>query len=147
MPLLRQPAHGWPASAPVSVQEISRVPRLAARVRDTCHGNGTEVQHISCDSGHSTRVQDGTGSLRDGQCDVLRALARYIVTQTTSPADLATCLHALCAWRFAPSARTILSASRRPRGGNLRAGFENGLTAANGRQHKDIATSGATLID
>ena len=89
MPPVCQPAQDWLAWVSVSVHDVSRAPCLAARVRDTCHGDADEAQHNLYLKGDSTRMQAGTGSLRDAQCSVLRALARYFVAQTSSPVHLA----------------------------------------------------------
>ena len=96
---------------------------------------------------HPGAGRDWAGSPRDGQCNVLlptgpvhrdaNFLARGSRALSRCPSGVA--LHA-----FGPDDLACLTAAR---GGNLRVGFENGLTATNGRQHKGIATSGATLID
>lgn len=147
---LRAVAPEW---ASISVREIARAPKLVDTVYGTCADNGTRVQHILYDAADAALLQDwqARGLVRAGQEDVILVLGRYASGQQSRPQDLAPLLQnipegapwMLCAFGASEHA-CLIEAARL--GGACRVGFENSLTAADGRQHPDNAGSVAALI-
>ena len=147
---LRAVAPEW---ASISVREIARTPDLVDTVYGTCADNGTRVQHILYDASDAALLQDwqARGLVRAGQDDVILVLGRYATGQQSRPEDIAPLLQSipegapwmLCA--FGASEHACLSEAAHL-GGACRVGFENSLTAADGRQHSDNAASVAALI-
>lgn len=140
---------GW---ASISVREIARARDLAPRVYGTCADNGTEVQHILYDAADAALLTDWRvrGIVRPGQDDVILVLGRYATGQQARPADLAPLLAAKPAgrWMLCAFGRSehdcLLQAARR--GGDLRVGFENNLTRADGTPFRDNAESVSLLV-
>lgn len=147
---LRAVAPEW---ASISVREIARAPELIDAVYGTCADSGTRVQHILYDATDAALLRNwqARGLVRAGQDDVILVLGRYATGQQSRPEDLAPLLQnipegapwMLCA--FGASEHACLSEAARL-GGACRVGFENSLTAADGRQHSDNAASVAALI-
>lgn len=139
----------WASIAP---REIARAPDLVARVYATCAAQGIRVQHILYDQDDVALLADWTrrGLVRPDQSEVIFVLGRYRTGQIADPADLATFREAmersptwmLCA--FGPREHDCLLEAAR-RGGQLRVGFENSLTAPDGQPHTDNASSVAAL--
>ncbi|WP_110709466.1 3-keto-5-aminohexanoate cleavage protein [Salinicola sp. CR57] len=142
-----------PAWASISVREIAREPALAADVYATCADNGTQVQHILYEVADIQQLIDwrARGVVRPDQESVLFVLGRYREGQVSSPADLAPLREALpgigqwmvCA--FGPREHECL-VDAASQGGDVRVGFENSLSGANGQPHADNAASVGTLV-
>ena len=147
---LRTVAPDW---ASISVREIARAPELIDAVYGTCADNRTQVQHILYDADDAALLKDwqARGLVRKGQEDVILVLGRYATGQQSNPEDLMPLLQnvpagapwMLCAFGASEHA-CLIEAARL--GGDVRVGFENSLTAADGRQHHDNAGSVAALI-
>lgn len=147
---LRAVAPDW---ASISVREIARAPELVDAVYGTCADNTTQVQHILYDAADAALLKDwqARGLVRKGQDDVILVLGRYATGQQSNPEDLVPLLQnvpagaswMLCAFGASEHA-CLIEAARL--GGDVRVGFENSLTAADGRQHLDNAGSVAALI-
>lgn len=141
------------AWASISIREIARDADLAPRIYAVCADAGTRVQHIAYDSADLDLLRDwqDQGIVRAGQSDVLCVLGRYTAGQVSAPSDLdpfmanlpATGSRMICA--FGAEEHTCLVAAARC-GFDLRVGFENSLTNANGLPHLDNAASVAALI-
>lgn len=141
-----------PEWASISVREMARDPALAPRVYDLCAAQGTEVQHILYNADDAALLRDwwDRGIVHAHQTSAIYVLGRYATADGSSPADIAPFRAALpqvtnwmvCA--FGPQEHACLAAAA-ALGGNLRVGFENSLTAADGTPHIDNATSVATL--
>lgn len=142
-----------PDWASISVREIARAPELAHRVYGTCAAAGTEVQHILYDAADVRLLIDWTakGVVRAGQDRVILVLGRYSEGQVSSPDDLAPLVAELpgdarwmlCA--FGTKEHACLRAAA-ALGGDLRVGFENSLTDAEGTPHADNAASVRSLL-
>lgn len=151
---LRQLRPGW---ASISVREIARAPELADRVYGTCADHGTRVQHILYDPTDAELLSrwQADGTVRPGQIDRLFVLGRYATGQgegrAARPGDMDAFLTdtppripwMACAFGAQEHACLLDAAAR---GGDLRVGFENGLTDADGIPWADNAASVAALI-
>jgi uncharacterized protein (DUF849 family) len=143
-----------PAWASISVREIARAPELAAGVYGLCAEQGTRVQHILYDAADAALLGEWqqAGTVAPEQNDRLLVLGRYSAGQVSAPEDLdafpAAAMVAgswmICA--FGAGEHACLAEAAR-RGGDLRVGFENGLTAADGTPWKDNAASVAALVN
>ena len=142
-----------PRWASISVREIARDTTLAPRVYASCADTGTEVQHILYDAEDAALLArwQAQGIVHPGQDSTLLVLGRYATGQVAIPADLAPLLAAkppgrwmICAFGRAEHA-CLLEAARQ--GGDLRVGFENNLTDADGTPLRDNADSVARLVD
>ena len=142
-----------PRWASISVREIARDAALAPRVYASCADTGTEVQHILYDAEDAALLArwQQQGIVRPGQDSTLLVLGRYATGQVATPADLAPLLAAkppgrwmLCA--FGPAEHACLLEAAR-HGGDLRVGFENNLTDAEGTPLRDNADSVARLVE
>ena len=135
-----------PAWASVSLREVARDESLAPRLYGACADNGTEVQHILYGEKDARLLADWSrrGIVPGAPC-VLLVLGRH------SPAppqagDIRALLAALppveswmlCA--FGRREHELLCAAARL-GGDVRVGFENSLTDADGVPHADNAAS------
>jgi len=137
-----------PEWASISIREMARDPDVAWRVYDLCAEQGTEVQHILYDTDDATLLRDWQerGIIRSNQTSTIFVLGRYTTTRHASPADIAPFRAALpgaanwmvCA--FGPQEHACLVAAAE-QAGNLRVGFENSFTAADGAVHTDNAAS------
>tara|TARA_R110002049_G_scaffold305135_1_gene501346 strand:- start:2712 stop:3470 length:759 start_codon:yes stop_codon:yes gene_type:complete len=142
-----------PAWASISVREVARDPDLAARVYATCADAGTRVQHIAYDAADLALLHDWQARdiVRPDQTDVICVLGRYSEAQLSSPSDLdpfltsLTRLDGAMACAFGPQEHICLAAAA-SHGFDLRVGFENSLTDAQGLLHPDNAASVAALI-
>lgn len=143
-----------PEWASISVREMARDPDIAERVYGLCAAQGTEVQHILYDAGDAALLREWrkSGVIRPGQDGTIFVLGRYASAAGSSPGDLGPFCAALpeaddwmvCA--FGPQEHACLVAAA-AEGGNVRVGFENSLTAADGQVHADNATSVAILCE
>lgn len=141
-----------PDWASVSIREIGRNPALADRIYGTCAENGTEVQHILYDTKDVALLKSwqAQGIVRPDQTGVIYVLGRYSKGQASDPADLMPFLDAdegrerwmICA--FGRNEHQCLLAAA-AFGGDLRVGFENSLSSANGSIYADNAASVAAL--
>lgn len=139
-----------PEWASISVREIARQPELAPRVYALCEDQGTRVQHILYDAADAellTRLRE-TGVVRPHQVDRLLVLGRYATGQESTPADLdlfpvETSPWMVCAFGAQEHA-CLYEAARR--GADIRVGFENSLTMADGQQWANNAASVAALV-
>ena len=141
-----------PAWASISVREIARAPELADRVYGLCVDQGTRVQHILYDSEDAALLDDwqAKGVVRADQVDRLLVLGRYATGQVSQPSDLDHFLAngapkdpwMVCA--FGPHEHACLTRAAQL-GGDVRVGFENGLTDENGTPWADNAASIAAL--
>jgi len=142
-----------PRWASISVREIARDAALAPRVYASCADSGTEVQHILYDAEDAALLArwQQQGIVRPGQDSTLLVLGRYATGQLATPADLSPLLAAkppgrwmLCA--FGPAEHACLLEAAR-QGADLRVGFENNMTDAEGTPLRDNADSVARLVD
>lgn len=142
-----------PAWASISVREVARDSDLAARVYATCAEVGTRVQHIAYDAADLALLHDWQARdiVRPDQTDVICVLGRYSEGQISNPSDLdpfltsRTLPPSAMACAFGPQEHICLAAAAN-RGFDLRVGFENSLTDAQGLPHHDNAASVAALI-
>ena len=142
-----------PRWASVSVREVARDSALAPKLYAACAEMGCEVQHILYDLDDIKLLQhwQQDGIVHPGQDSVLFVLGRYSAGQVSSTADLRPFRAALpdvddwmvCA--FGADEHACLAAAAQD-GGALRVGFENSLTAEDGRLHVDNAASVAALL-
>lgn len=141
-----------PAWASVSIREVAREPKLADRLYGLCADQGTRVQHILYDGQDSDLLDNwlANGTVRKDQVDRLLVLGRYATGQVSRPSDLDQFLTngipqtpwMICA--FGPHEHACLARAARL-GGDVRVGFENGLTDETGTPWKDNAASVAAL--
>lgn len=141
-----------PQWASVSVREIARAPELARQVYGLCADQGIRVQHILYDTADIAQMVAwrDAGIIAPEQDQVLFVLGRYRENQQSSPADLAPFRAALpdardwmvCAFGAREHACLAAAATQ---GGQLRVGFENSLTDADGTPYPDNAASVAAL--
>lgn len=141
-----------PAWASVSVREIARAPELADRVYGLCAAQGTRVQHILYNADDVALLENwqANGIVRPDQVDRLLVLGRYTAGQVSRPSDLDQFLTngpsatpwMICA--FGPHEHACLARAARL-GGDVRVGFENGLTDHTGTPWNDNAASVAAL--
>lgn len=145
---LRLVRPGW---ASISVREIARSPELAPKVYAICKEQGTRVQHILYDAADAelmTRWQE-TGVVNDDQVDRLLVLGRYTTDQESTPDLLDTFPESPTPWMvcaFGGQEHLCLQRAAQ-RGGDVRVGFENSLTSAEGTRWADNAASVSALID
>ena len=143
-----------PRWASVSVREVARDEGLAPKLYAACAEMGCDVQHILYDADdvkllHHWQQQ---GIVHPGQDSVLFVLGRYSAGQVSTPSDLQpfrTAMPDVAHWMvcaFGPEEHACLAAAAQD-GGALRVGFENSLTAADGRPHTDNAASVAALLE
>lgn len=140
-----------PEWASISVREIARSPKLAPRVYALCADQGTRVQHILYDAADAellTRWQN-SGVVDSDQLDRLLVLGRYATAQESVPDDLDAFPSSVDPWMVcAFGAQEHMCLQRAAlRGGDVRVGFENSLTSANGDAWTDNAASVSALID
>lgn len=141
-----------PAWASVSVREMARDPDLAARLYALAEDAGTRLQHILYDAPDAALLAhwQATGLVLPGQDQAILVLGRYADGTASDPAALAGFVDSLpqatrwmlCA--FGPAEHACLRAATRL-GGDLRVGFENSLTDADGTPWRDNAASVAAL--
>ncbi|TMV09179.1 3-keto-5-aminohexanoate cleavage protein [Ruegeria sediminis] len=139
-----------PYWASISVREIAREPELVDRVYGACAAQGTRVQHILYDAEDVALLTRwrSQGIVRPEQADRLFVLGRYATGQVSRPEDLDRFLPTDAPWMvcaFGPQEHACLLAAA-ARGGDLRVGFENGLTDADGIPWADNAASVAALV-
>jgi len=139
-----------PASASISIREMARDPKLAARVYSVAAEAGTQVQHIlyarTCIDQLSAWREGGV--IRAEQDDVIFVLGQYKPPVLAQPSDLDGFLSAtaglglnwaICAFGQNEHA-CLLNAIHR--GGNIRIGFENNIHTPDG----NLLTSNAASI-
>lgn len=146
---LEKVAPNW---ASISVREIARSPELVDRVYGTCANNGTRVQHILYDAEDAALLDrwQAEGTVRETQLDRLLVLGRYATGQKSQPSDLDVFLTngtpkdswMVCA--FGPMEHACLARAAEL-GGDVRVGFENGLTDEHETPWADNAASVAAL--
>ena len=139
-----------PSWASISVREIARSPELADRVYGVCAAQGTRVQHILYDADDAALLAlwRSQGIVRPEQNERLFVLGRYASGQVSRPGDLEQFMPASAPWMvcaFGPQEHACLLAAA-ARGGDVRVGFENGLTDADGTPWADNAASVAALV-
>ncbi|QFT72724.1 3-keto-5-aminohexanoate cleavage protein [Ruegeria sp. THAF33] len=140
-----------PEWASISVREIARALDLAPRVYALCAAQGTRVQHILYDTEDVKLLEDwlSKGIVQPDQTDRLLVLGRYSQNQQSVPADLDAFPSSPANWMvcaFGTQEHDCLVETAR-RGGNLRVGFENSLTAPDGTLWADNAASVAALVE
>ncbi len=139
-----------PDWASVSVREIARAPEMADKVYGLCAEQGTRVQHILYDA-EDCRMLDRwqrSGIVRPDQVDRLLVLGRYTENQESAPENIDEFPQTDAPWMvcaFGTQEHRCLQASAQ-RGGDVRVGFENSLTDADGRSWTDNAASVAALV-
>ncbi len=138
-----------PAWASISVREVARSPELADRIYGLCEDQGTRVQHILYDVDDAMQLKDWQeqGIVRAHQSERLLVLGRYSKGMVSSPGDLDRFPISPDSWMVcafgAQEHACLLEAAKR--GGDLRVGFENSLTDADGNPWPDNASSVAAL--
>ena len=146
-----------PASheASVSLREIAREPELLVDTYVAAQKNGIDIQHILYDASDLTHLLQryDVGDIPLGSQRAIFVLGRYAEGQISTPADLEPFLTALgnvdldwsvCA--FGPYEHACLLAAL-DRGGNVRIGFENSRTAADGSVHASNEASVAAFVE
>lgn len=139
-----------PAWASIAVREMARAPELAERVYALCADQSTLVQHILYDAADAELLQDwqARGVVRAGQEERLLVLGRYATGQESRPADLDAFPETHAPWMVCAFGRRehdcLLAAARR--GADVRVGFENSLTDADGNIWPNNAASVAALV-
>ena len=132
---------------------MARDAALAARAYAVARETGTRVQHILYDLDSIARFRDfrARAIIPDHPAEAIFVLGSYTPSTAGRPADLAPLLDAtedigldwwLCA--FGHHEQTCLLAASE-RGGKPRIGFENNLTAPDGRPWRDNAEAVAAL--
>lgn len=131
----------------VSLREIGRDRDVARRLYAFAKDSGIRIQHIIYDADDAALLRDwqAEGALGTSE-SVILALGRYDQGQTAQPDDLAPLLNALppvgswmvCA--FGPHEHACLQAAA-TLGGDVRVGFENSTTQANGTRWEDVQSS------
>ena len=142
-----------PEWASLAVREMARDQTLATRFYAHAENIGTRLQHILYDAEDLKVLQEWqkTGRVRSGQEDVLFVLGRYADGLASDPLAIAPLIAdlqpstpwMLCA--FGPTEHACLVQAVRL-GGDVRVGFENSQTAADGTQWRDNAASVTALM-
>lgn len=140
-----------PEWASISVREIARDLNLAPRVYAQCADQGTRVQHILYDADDARLLDQwlALGIVQADQTDRLLVLGRYSDGQQSMPSDLDAFPKCQARWMvcaFGAQEHACLAEAAR-RGGDVRVGFENSLTGADGRPWADNAASVAALVE
>ena len=148
--LLEELAPKW---ASISLREVARDHDLARRIYAICKHNGTVVQHIiyTTQDADTLRMWQTDGVLGRNE-SVILVLGSYADGRAAQPADLAPLLRGLppianwmvCA--FGPTEHACLRQAARL-GGDLRVGFENSTTGADGTLWPDVQSSVRSLTD
>lgn len=129
-----------PQAASIGIREIARSHELAASVYGFCHEAGTQVQHILHDPSDFAQMAQwqASGVIPEEEVAVIFVLGKYAPAKAASRADLdaflAVCADRVANWMacaFGPTEQDcLLDAAKR--GGNVRIGFENNITAPDG---------------
>ncbi len=146
--LLTRLAPKW---ASISVREVTADPTLAREVYATCARNGTRVQHIVYDARDAQKLTDliANGTLPPAP-EVILVLGSYAEQRPGQPQELPALVATLpegarwmlCA--FGHTEHTCLRAAARL-GGDLRVGFENSITRADGAPWPSVEASVAAI--
>ncbi|WP_425093384.1 3-keto-5-aminohexanoate cleavage protein [Tropicimonas sp. S265A] len=136
-----------PDWASVALREVAAEPELARTLYETAADQGTELQHIIYDEADAALLAaHQRGGLLTEDASVILVLGRYAQDFQSDPADLPA-LRAtlppvgkwmLCA--FGRNEHACLRAAARL-GGDMRVGFENSHTDADGVAWPDMASS------
>lgn len=142
-----------PQWASVSVREMSRDVDVARRLYAFAHEARTRVQHILYDTVDAALLAQwqADGTVPPDQAEVILVLGRYAAGLPSDPGALGGFQAALpkgtpwmiCA--FGPPEHACLIEAAR-RGGDLRVGFENSRTGADGTDWIDNAASVSALV-
>lgn len=141
-----------PDWASISVREIARDAALAPRLYGLCADRGTRVQHIAYDAEDLELLRQWrrTGVVRPEQDEVICVLGAYAPPRAGAPSDLDPLLPSLNGLRFAVCAfgaqeqSCLIDAAHR--GAEiLRVGFENNLTAPDGKLWTNNAAAVSSL--
>ncbi|WP_298848567.1 3-keto-5-aminohexanoate cleavage protein [uncultured Ruegeria sp.] len=140
-----------PEWASISVREIARDSDLVPRVYALCADQGTRVQHILYDMEDVRLLENwqAEGVVKADQTDRLLVLGRYSDGQQSVPSDLdvfPSSPHNWMVCAFGAQEHVCLAETAR-RGGDVRVGFENSLTAPDGTSWADNAASVAALVE
>lgn len=143
---LQQVAPAW---ASISVREVARRPDLADQLYGLCADQGTRVQHILYDAADAAQLKQWqeTGIVRATQAERILVLGQYAGTYA-QPEDLDTRAPQSGAWAvcaFGPQEHACLLRAA-AMGADLRVGFENSLTDAQGTPWQSNAASVAALV-
>nr|WP_321253211.1 3-keto-5-aminohexanoate cleavage protein [uncultured Ruegeria sp.] len=144
---VKQVNPGW---ASISVRETARAPELAARLYGLCAEQGTRVQHILYDAEDAALLDQwrDKGIVRQEQADRLLVLGRYTTGGESTPEDIDGFPQNPAPWMICAFGKQehMCLAEAAKRGGDVRVGFENSLTDAEGRTWTDNAASVAALV-
>lgn len=139
-----------PEWASISVREVARAPDLAPKIYALCAEQGTRVQHILYDAADAMLLArwQGSGIVGSDQIDRLLVLGRYATAQESAPDDLDAFPELPTPWMVCAFGRQehLCLQNAAERGGDVRVGFENSLTRADGATWADNAASVAALI-
>jgi len=142
-----------PAWASVSIREMARDQRRAARLYAVASEAQIRLQHILYDTQDAAQLArwQQAGVIRPGQNEAIIVLGRYDDGPASGPELIAPFVAGL-----QPGARWMICAFGRAEhdclrhaaalGGDLRVGFENSLIAPDGRPWPDNAASVAALV-
>lgn len=140
-----------PKWASISLREVAADPDMAERIYAVCRANGTEIQHIIYDRNDADILRDWQAKDVLGVKEsVILVLGSYAAKRAGRPGELEALLGQLppiqrwmvCA--FGPYEHDCLVHAAR-RGGDVRVGFENSTTNADGVPWPDVASSVAAL--
>lgn len=138
-----------PAWASISVREIARRPDLADQLYGLCADQGTRVQHILYDTADAAQLAQwqAAGVVRAFQSERILVLGQYAGVYA-EPQDLDTRAPQGGAWAvcaFGPQEHACLLRGAEM-GADLRVGFENSLSDAQGTPWGSNAQSVAALV-
>lgn len=142
-----------PEWASVSVREMARAPDLAERLYGFADEIGCRVQHILYDAEDvALLIQwQAAGIVRGGLTEVIHVIGGYGSDAPSDPAEVSDRLALICTDRrqmvcaFGPQEHACLLVAAKA-GADLRVGFENSLTAPDGRPWSSNAASVAALV-
>lgn len=141
-----------PEWASISVREIARDADLAPSLYALCADQGTRVQHIAYDIRDLELFTQwrSNGIVQADQDEVICVLGAYAPPRAGSPEDLVRLLPGLASLRFAvcafgPSEQTCLVDAAHRGAEILRVGFENNLTAPDGKFWTNNAAAVSSL--
>ena len=148
--LLEKLAPKW---ASISLRELAHDHDLARRIYAICKDNGTSIQHIVYTAGDADtlRMWQAEGVLGSEE-SVILVLGSYANGRAAQPKDLPPLLRSLppvnrwmvCA--FGPTEHACLRHAA-ALGGDLRVGFENSTTNANGTPWPNVQSSVRALTE
>jgi uncharacterized protein (DUF849 family) len=139
-----------PAWASISVREVARRPDLADQLYGLCADQGTRVQHILYDAADAAQLKQWqeAGIVRASQAERILVLGQYAGGIYATPEDLDTRAPQGGAWAVCavgPQEHACLLRAA-GMGADLRVGFENSLTDAQGTPWQSNAESVAALV-